>query len=312
MPTIAVTPGAVNITITGSFSSSYQAFASANWPTELPIINKTATSFDIDPFTMPAPAGAFIDWFVVGGVSPGPASAVTLSYYLSEVRRLLRDKTTTGAQVIWSDEDLTAFVNRAMQQRDLDLGLNRSLIRFAMTTGVFRYPFAAIVAGGTVIDGVALPNLIDMLSVTVYSIGPSPTGGTKYPLARQPYSFVNRFTSTSWMSYPRWYAIFGPGSVYVAPPPAQAYLAEWDAKGFATGLVSTTDQDPMPYPYTDPIPFGAAGFAYLESKNYPEADYYLSMDPKKPLGLFPLRMGLVRSGSRPFAVKDPFFDYPRR
>lgn len=305
MPSISVPPGATSITISGSFSASYQVFVSANWPTELPIINKTPGSFDVDPFTMPAPLGAAIDYFVVGGVAPGPAAAVTLGDYQDEVRRLLRDKTTTGAQVIWSDADLTAFINRAMQQRDLDLGLNRSLISYAFTTGIFRYPFASVVAGGTVVDGSPSPNPMDVLSLTIYPIGgPPPTGGIKYPMSRKPYSFVANFTSTSWNSYPRWYAVFGPSTVYVAPPPAAPYLAEWDFKTWASKLVNTTDPDPMPYPYTDPIPFMAASLAKLESQDPSGAQVFEQQ--------YKGRLNLVRSGSRPFAVRDPFFDLPRR
>lgn len=304
MPTIAVPLNATSITITGAFSAAYQVFVSSNWPTELPIINKTPTSFDVDPFTMPAPAGATIDYFVVGGVAPGPATAVTLQFYLDEVRRLLRDKTTTGAQVIWSNDDLIAFINRAMQQRDLDLGLNRSLVRFAFTQGVFRYPFASIVAGGTVVDGVPAPNPMDVLSFSVYPNGPPPTGGIKYGLSRRPYSFVANFTSTSWRTYPYWYAVFGPSSLYVAPPPANAYVFEADFKTYAAPLVNTTDTDPMPYPYTDPIPFIAAAFAKMESQRPDEAQSFMATGMT--------RMNLVRSGSRPLAVRDPFFDLPRR
>lgn len=305
MPTVAVPPGAFSITITGTFSASYQVFVSANWPTELPIVNKTLTSFDVDPFTMPAPVGAEIDYFVVGGATPPPAAgAVTLQDYMNETRRLLRDKTTTGAQVIWSDEDLAAFINRAMQQRDLDLGLNKALIRFPLTTQQPYYPFASIVAGGTVIVGAPTPNIMDILAITVYPIGPAPTGGIKYNLSRLAYPLVAMTTSTSWMSYPRWYALLDPTTVVVGPPPAQAYLTEIYAKTWPTGLVNTTDADPMPYPYTDPIPFIAAAFAKMESQRQDEADAFMATATR--------RMNLVRSGSRPFAVKEPFFGLPTR
>lgn len=304
MASTVVPPGATSIDVAGSFGSSFEVFPSANWATELPWIAGVNT-FHVD-FTTPAPIGAIMYYFVVGASTPGPpTSPVTLGSYQDEVRRLLRDKTTPGAQVIWSDADLTAFINRAMQQRDLDLGLNRSLISYAFTTSVFRYPFASVVAGGTVVDGSPSPNPMDVLSLTIYPIGgPPPTGGIKYPMARRPYSFVANFTSTSWNSYPRWYAVFGPSTVYVAPPPAGPYLAEWDFKTWASKLVNTTDPDPMPYPYTDPIPFMAASLAKMESQDPSGAQFFE--------GQYKGRLNLVRSGSRPFAVRDPFFDLPRR
>jgi len=109
----------------------------------------------------------------------------TLTDYLTDTRRLLRDETGS----VYTDGDLTAFINRAIQQRDLELGLNRVRISFPMTTGQVAYPISTILSGGTVLTGPSSPNVIDVLSITVIPIGPSP-GGIRYPLARWPYSKI--------------------------------------------------------------------------------------------------------------------------
>src|SRR3990167_528557 len=114
-----------------------------------------------------------------------PASGIysALSDYLTQVEALLRDANNS----LYTTADLTTFINRAMQQRDLDLGLNRLRVSFTLTSSVSDYSFASINAGATVLDGNANVNLQDVLSIIVIPLG-SPNSAVRYPLSRWPYS----------------------------------------------------------------------------------------------------------------------------
>jgi len=114
---------------------------------------------------------------------PSAGITLTLADYLTQTRRLLRD--STGA--LYSDSDLTEFINRAIKQRDLDLGYNRLKLSFTLTTGTHTYSYATILAGATVLIGATTANIQDLLSIMVMPLG-SGTSTIRYPLGRWPYS----------------------------------------------------------------------------------------------------------------------------
>lgn len=307
MPSTVVAAGANDVTINGAFGSLYDVFLSANWATELPWARST-DSFLVS-FTTQAPAVAAdggparLTYMVVGATSPGPPSpgASTLTSYLADVRRFLHAR-APGDQ-LYNDTDLTAFINRAMQQRDLDLGLNRSLVSFNMVTGQARYLIASIIAGGAVIDGSTSPNPIDVISIYYTPQGSTPPGGgIRVPLGRWPYSRLSFLVSRSFPSLPRWYAVYGTGSIVVGPIPAGNYYAEWDFYCYASPLVNPLDADPLGYPWTDPVPFMAASFAKDQAQRYDEA--------KEWAVLYADRLNRVRARGRPMSVANPYADYP--
>ena len=148
-----------------------------------------------------------------------------------------------------------------------------------------------------------VPNVIDLLSVVMTPLG-TPPAGVRVPLGRWPYSRLAYLLSTSYPTYPQWYAMYGAtGTVMVGPPPAAAYPVEWDFFCYASPLVAPTDADPMPYPWTDPIPFWAASFAKMSVQNFEDAKSFeqQAMD----------RTRRVMARGRPIAVQNPWFDLPR-
>ena len=225
--------------------------------------------------------------------------ATALSDYRTQTRQFLRDEGTS----LYSATDVDAFINRALQQRDLDLGLNRSRIRYTLIVNQFEYLISTIVASGTVLSGPATPNVTDLLSVIVITTTGATTGGIRYPLGRWPYSRLAYLISVAWPTYPQWYAMYGTGSVFLAPPPAAAYPTEWDFVGYASPLVNPGDTDPLPYPWTDPVPFLAAHFGKIQTQRFDEAQEFLK--------IYQQRLALVRSRGRPMAVANPFADMPR-
>jgi hypothetical protein len=80
--------------------------------------------------------------------------------------------------------------------------------------------------------------------------------------------------TTTYSSWPAVFAQMSPTKVYIAPMPNQPYGAEWDTALVSSDLVNPTDVDPLPYPWTDPVPFLAASLARLQLQQYDEAQQY--------------------------------------
>ena len=305
--TLAVPGNAVNITVNGAFILPYEVALSASWNTSFAVSAKGLASFLVT-FGTPAPAGGgTLDYSVYNAVivPPPPVSpaggAVTsnLSDYLTETRRLLRDSNGT----LYTDTDLTSFINRAIRLRDLDLGMNRLRIAFTLTAGQFDYPIATVTTTGVVLDGNANAIPQDILSIIVIPLGPA-TSSIRYPLARWPYTKLAFLLSTSFPTYPVVYAMYGASTIFIAPPPAQAYPAEFDFICYSPNLVNAGDTDMMPYPWTEPVTYMAASLAKVQVQRFDEAQGFGEMYAKA--------MNRVRGRARSIAVSNPWSDLPRK
>jgi hypothetical protein len=381
--------GTNTVTVLGAFgsfdpinpnSANYQVSISTSWQTDWQIIQKGATSFTVAFTVASFPDNAPMDWFVEGVLGPGNGSFKSLNDYLEEVRELLRDVLDAGQGQLYSNRLLIQSINRGMQQRDLDLGLNRIRISFPMVTQQFQYPIPTILQQGVVltsndtpvasftqlvppnsngvhitgsfqpgyivlqpgpswpttasvqnktaigfdviftiaspplpststvdiiiigVGGVPFPNIIDVLSIVITPLG-QPPGGIRYPLGRWPYSRLSYLLSTAYPTYPVKYSMFGVNTIMVAPPPANPYPTEWDFMGYSSALVQGVDTDPMPYPWTDPIPFWACHFAKLSVQRFDEAQAFKSEAQD--------RTRRVLARGRPLGVADPWSDLPR-
>lgn len=221
-----------------------------------------------------------------------------LSDYLTQTRQLLRD--STGA--LYTDPDLTYFINTALRQRDLDLGFNRVRYSFTLVSGTYSYSFAAIVAGGTVLSGNANAILQDVFSLIVMPLGGA-TSSIRYPLGRWPYSKLAYLLSTAYPTYPAFYAMYGPSTIMLGPPPNGAYPCEIDCIGYSADLVNPSDQDQMPYPATDLIPYQAAALAKTQAQRFDEAEKFDQV--------YQRRLMRVRARMHPLSVPNPWSDLPR-
>ena len=230
---------------------------------------------------------------------PGSGIYSALSDYLTAVEALLRDATLS----LYTSADLTSFINRAMQQRDLDLGLNRLRVSFTLTSGTSDYSFASINAGATVLDGNTNVNLQDVLSIIVIPLGTA-SSAVRYPLQRWPYTKLAPLLSTTYPTYPIAYSVYGASNIILGPPPAGNYPSEFDFICYSPNLVNSTDQDPMPYPFTDPVPFLAASFAKMQAQRFDEAERFGA--------IYAERMNRVRARARPISVRNPWDDFPVR
>jgi hypothetical protein len=218
----------------------------------------------------------------------------TLGGYLTSLRRLLRDSSGT----LYPDTDLTAFINEARHQRDLDTRLVQKVVGFNLTANLSDYSLAAINTGGTFLRGIAecLPR--EIISLNYIPNGGSIGGiGLRVPLGREAYSTISVLLSQSWPTYPKWYAILGWDQVCIAPPPAYGYPCEFGLVGIYPDLVADNDPEPMPDPWNDPVPYFAAFVAKNNAQRFDEAETFLEQ--------YGRRLNQVRTGIYAYAVPNP-------
>lgn len=220
---------------------------------------------------------------------------MTLGDYLTATRRLLRDSTAS----FYSDPDLTAFITEARHVRDLDTRLVRKLVGVTLTANQATYSLATISSGGTFLFGETTCVAKDILGINVLTQGGVPGGvGYRYPMARAAFSYFSPYVSTSWVSYPKWFQVYGFDTVVFAPIPAFGYPAECDLIGVFPDLTMVGEVDPMPDPYNDPLPYKAAAIAKDNAQRFDEAKQFEEQ--------YMTRMRQLREGMRQLAVTDPY------
>lgn len=209
----------------------------------------------------------------------------TLSSYLTKLRRLLHD----AQDVYWSSAAKTAYINQGLQQRDRDSGMLRARGFVNLTQGTSSYLLTLVHS-----------QTIDVLGIGVYQ------GNQRLQLSQVAYTDL-QLTYQSVLSYTQWpvaYAKYGHSSLIFAPSPNQNYLSEWDCLLVSNELVNSADQDPLPYPWTDPVPYMAAHFANLELGKMEEADRFLK--------IYQERLNGVMAGARGMQVTSPYFSIGSR
>ena len=195
----------------------------------------------------------------------------TLSDYLTETRRYLHDANAT----YWSDSDLTFYINKAIKQRDRDTGQNRSLVTFPLVVGTSTYALSSVSARAF--------DVVDI--VLIYA-------NVRLVLQQMSYTELSGqlLTVVSYNQQPAAFAKYGAGSIVFGPPPNNNYSTEWDCLVYSADLAAPTDPDPLPYPWTDPVPFKACEFAKQALGEYDLANQFRSQ--------YSQRLQEVQSGAR--------------
>lgn len=257
-----VSAGAVEVTVTVDPPiAAYTPLVSTSWNTTMFVVSTSDTAFSIG-FGTPAPAaGGTLYWQINAGPNPPTPEGQlsTLGAYLDDLRRLLRDPIDQYFPVT----DKIAYINRGMQRRDIDTGANRQLITFPLVIGQDTYSFTDT-GQGQVFDVIGI-NLIFVAQRIV--------------LRRMSYTELNvRYRQwTPYQGVVEAWTRYGPNQIIFGPAPSIAYTTEWDCSVYAVPLVNLTDVDPLPYPYTSPVPYYAAYWAKMNERQYDEADGFRQM-----------------------------------
>ena len=181
---------------------------------------------------------------------------VALSDYLTITADLLH--VSTADYGYWSQAKLIRYINRGMQRRDLLTGGVRTLVTVALVAGTDTYTFT---------NTVGLERAFDVNSITLI------WGTERIVLGQRPFTELQtRYrTWTNLQSTPVAWAKLNPTTVILAPNPSQAFSTSWDVSLYSTPLALTTDTDPLPYPYTECVPYWAARLAKIDERQYDEA-----------------------------------------
>lgn len=177
----------------------------------------------------------------------------SMSDHLATLNRYLHD----SANRYFSETDKTAYLNQGIKQRDMVTGGNRTLVSLVLTAGVDTYTFSTL--GNTRVFDVVGINLL--------------YNGLRLVLDQRSFTKLNaevRVYSPVWQYAPMAWARYGPATVVFGPAPSIAYTTEWDCCQVSADL-TLSDDDPLPYPYSEIVPYYAAYLAKLNERQYEEA-----------------------------------------
>ena len=183
--------------------------------------------------------------------------STTLGNYITECRRLLHDANAN----FYTDSELTDYINSGRNRLVRDTGCLRSYQATATVASQEVYTFSTLPQGAMTMDVLNI-NLI--------------WGNTRVPLRYLPWTQFNaelRF----WQNYsgrPIAFSMYGPTSYYLGPNPDQVYSMELDTVIMPTDLVSTSDVDQIPDPWTTPVAFYACYKAKYKEQSYGEAEIF--------------------------------------
>jgi hypothetical protein len=184
--------------------------------------------------------------------------ATTLSDYITQCRRLLHDANAN----FWSDPELTDYINAARNRLVRDTGCLRTVQTVTANTNQETYSFATDFPQGVLTMDIININLI--------------WGNTRVPMRYMAWTQFNselRF----WQNYvgrPIAFSMYGPTTVYISPVPDQTYPMECDTVIQPTNLVSSSDVDSIPNPWTSPVAYYACYTAKFKEQSYGEAEIF--------------------------------------
>lgn len=183
----------------------------------------------------------------------------TLGTYKARTRRLLHD--ASGAY--FTDADLTVDINDAIAERDRWSGGSRSYqANKSLTIGVDAYSLKTLFPSLVVLDVINL--------ILVY-------GATRVTLQNPAFTDLTTMgrSNTQFQNRPWGWARYGADQVYIVPAPATPYPTDWDLVTLSAILSDDATPDPLPFPYTIPVPYYAAYLAKINQRQYQEADVFL-------------------------------------
>jgi hypothetical protein len=222
-----------------------------------------------------------------------------LAQYITDTQDLLND----SQGQFFRDAQLTRYINRARRRIAAASGCIRVVPPGTRTHGGQEiYPFREwLSAVQSVEPGVG--HILWVRSLAV-SIG---IGGWKPLWKRIPYTdFAARMriyngTFIGSISEPGWYAQLGEGPagrIYLAPIPSQSVPFDVDLTCIPAPLLTDGDPEPIPYPWTDAVPYWTGVLCLLQQQRREDASALAQM--------FNAEMPLCASVVAPQMIVNPY------
>jgi hypothetical protein len=181
----------------------------------------------------------------------------TLQTYLTQTQRLLHDANYN----FYTQTELTDYINEARNRLVRDTGCLRTIQTSSTVVSQETYPFSGLPQGNLTMD---------ILNINLY------WGNSRVPLRYLPWSQFNA-QLRYWQNYigrPICFSLYSPNIIYLGPVPDQIYTLELDTVIEPVTMVSTSDTDTIPDPWTSPVAFYAAHLAKYKEQSYGEADLF--------------------------------------
>lgn len=181
----------------------------------------------------------------------------TLSSYITEVRRLLHDANGN----FYSDSELTDYINNARNRLVRDTGVLRSLQSSSIATNAETLAFSSLPQG---------TKTLDVININLY------WGNTRVPLRYLAWTDFNA-QLRYWQNYtgrPVAFSMYGQQTIYFGPVPDQDYQLDVDTVIMPTDLVTGSEVDNIPDPYTSPVAYYAAYKAKFKEQSYGESQIF--------------------------------------
>lgn len=186
-----------------------------------------------------------------------------LQTYLTRTRQLLQNPEAPTA--LYSDADLTSWINQARGQTAGEGECIRKLGTVAAVIGQRDYAFTAISLGVSASTGIR-----GAIHVRQILLG---MGGGYQPIVPRQWVWFAQYglgnvvpengEPTMWAQYGQGVA----GTFYLDPPPALAYSLLCDCVCYPIDLVDDTTVEAIPYLWTDAVPYFAAYLALLSAQS---------------------------------------------
>ncbi len=189
----------------------------------------------------------------------------TLATYRTRFLREVRDASqqyfnNQGSATPFADID--AWIAEAMRWRDLwSKGARSYRPAVPLQTSIDQYDLTTLFPNDTVLD-----------IATLWLIW----GTYRVQLDERPFSEVTNAWRpwTNYVNVPGAYCRYGAAQVFIATAGAMPYTVDWDVVVLAAALVNPADKDPLPYPYTEPVPKYAAYLGKQNQRQFEEAEMF--------------------------------------
>jgi len=184
-----------------------------------------------------------------------------LTTYLTQTKQILQSPAAPTS--LYSDADLTSWINRARLQLAGDSESIRIYATIPLTATARQYPFSLVNLGGA-------PGVAGIFNIRTlwYNVG----SGQKWirPRSFEWFSLYELNNPVPDSGAPLAWTQFGQGttgSIFMAPIPDIAYTCPADVVGYPIDLVNDSTVEAIPKPWTDAVCYYTAYLAYLSAQS---------------------------------------------
>jgi len=197
-----------------------------------------------------------------------PLYRETLASYRTRFLRVVKDSNqqffNAGAApgTAASYADIDAWLNESLRWRDLWSGGSRAYrAQVALKVGFDQYDLTTLFPGDTILD-------IPYIWIIV--------GAARYKISERPLDEVTKFARglLNFTNIPVVWCRYGATGLFIATAPSSAlYTADFDVTTLSVQMANPADVDPLPFPYTEPVPYMAAALGKEQwQRQYEEAE----------------------------------------